>query len=60
MEKVALLLGKGVVGICNRVMENVGVHFVLVGPMVAEKEAIVWIGCCWILVLLSRVISLPP
>ena len=34
---------------------------VLVGKMVAEKEAIVvWVGCCWILVLLSLVTSLPP
>ena len=59
--KVALLLGREVEGICNRVMAEVGVCIVLVGYMVAEKEAIVaWVGCCWILILLSPVTSLPP
>ena len=60
-EIVALLLEKGVEGICNRVMEDVGrVCIALVGYMVAEKETIVvWVGCCWILVLF-QVTSLPP
>ena len=56
----AELWGKGgeaqiVVGECVRV------HIVLIGYMVAEKEAIVVrVGCCWKLFLLSLVTSLSP
>ena len=48
--KVALLLGKGVEGICNRVVEDVG-ECVLLGVVAGKEAIVVWVGCCWILVL---------
>ena len=57
---MALLLGKVVESICNRVME-VGecVLYGLGGWWQRRKQLFVWVGCCWILVLHCLVTSLP-
>ena len=58
--KVTLLLGIEVEGICNKSDGGCGrVHIVLVGQMLAEKEAIiVWVG--FLILVLSLVTSLSP
>ena len=57
--KVALLLGKEVEGICNRVIEDMG-ECALYWLGVAEKEAtVVWVGCylCFLIEQLDTVYS---